>query len=90
MIVGSAALKALLTQHRPEALGGVSVADAEIDAAWFSRPPTPGGVPWEIRYLGNLPFALVENIDENSPDFEARLRAVERRLTAVITAKTQA
>ena len=60
---------------------GVQVIDAGIDAAWFSRPPQAGGVAWEIRHLGETPYALVENVDEYSPDFEAALRSVEVRLS---------
>ena len=69
---------------------GVSVMPADVDAAWFSRPPAEGGVAWEIRYLGPTPFALVENIDENEPDFEERLRSVEARLAAAVASKKSA
>jgi hypothetical protein len=68
----------------------VAVVDSDIDAAWFSRPPRPGGVAWEIRYLGEIQFAIVENIDENSPDFEHHLAAVEKRLTETISSKRNA
>ncbi len=59
---------------------GIKIKDSDIDAAWFSRPSANGGVPWELRYLGNKPFALVENIDEKDADFEESLSAVEARL----------
>ena len=59
-----------------------------IDMAWFSRPPRDGGVAWELRYLGEPPFALLETIDESSPDFEDSLRAVEERLTESTGSKT--
>ena len=71
-------------------LSDVRIVDSEIDTAWFSRPSKPGGVAWEIRYLGDTPFALVENIDENAADFEGRLRTVEARLFESITAKRSA
>src|SRR5687767_9494690 len=58
--------------------GGVRT--SELDAAWFSRPPKPGGVPWEIRYLGDPPFALLEFLDEEAIDFEKALSDVEQRL----------
>lgn len=60
--------------------GGVPVVDSKIDAAWFSRPPKPGGVAWEIRYFGGTPFALLEHIDEDDPEFETALHSVESRL----------
>jgi hypothetical protein len=68
----------------------VPVMDSDIDAAWFSRPPKSGGVAWEIRYLGQTPFALLENIDESNGDLEARLSAVEERLRASVAAKKPA
>ena len=66
------------------------IVDSEIDAAWFSRPPKSGGVAWEIRYLGDPPFALLETIDENEPDFEVRLQTVETRLFESIASKRSA
>ena len=59
----------------------VDVLDSDIDAAWFSRPPKAGDVSWEIRSLGATPFALVQFVDEDSPDFEQVLEAVKQRMT---------
>ncbi len=70
--------------------GDVPIIDAGIDAAWFSRPPKGGGVAWELRYLGDIPFALLENIDESNPAFENILGGVELRLSEAISAKTSA
>ena len=66
----------------------VAVVESEIDAAWFSRPPIPGGVAWELRYLGELPYALVEKIDEQNAGFENSLQEVEQRLTKTIAGRT--
>ncbi len=66
----------------------VPAKDSTIDAAWFSRPPKQGGVPWELRYLGDIPYALLEQIDEEAPEFEERLAEVEDRLRISIAAKT--
>ncbi len=71
-------------------LPGVDVLDSMIDAAWFSRPPTGGGVAWEIRYLGGTPFAFVEHLDEDDPEFERSLRRVEARLCEMLAAKESA
>lgn len=71
-------------------LDDVKIVDAEIDAAWFSRPPGKGRVAWEIRYLGDPPFALLESIDETAPDLEHLLRDVECRLIESIAAKISA
>ncbi len=68
----------------------IPVIRASIDAAWFSRPPADGGIAWEIRHLGNLPYALVENLDETSPDFIASLAKVEARLIDAIARRQTA
>ena len=83
----SAAASAVLDS---QVVAGVPVMPSDLDAAWFSRPPAEGGVAWEIRYLGPTPFALVENIDENEPDFEERLTSVEARLAAAVASKKSA
>lgn len=58
----------------------VSVIDSDVDAAWFSRPPGVGEISWEIRSLGTTPFALVEFVDEDSPNFEDVLEAAKQRM----------
>lgn len=68
--------------------GDVPVRSSEVDAVWFSRPPKPGGVAWEIRYLGDIPYALLENIDEDAPGFEEALANVESRMRDSIAEKT--
>jgi hypothetical protein len=65
----------------------VPIHASDIDAAWFSRPPKRGGVAWELRYLGEPAFALLENIDEAEDHFEDSLRAVETRLKDAIAGK---
>ena len=67
----------------------VPIHPSDIDAAWFSRPPRAGGIPWELRYLGEPPFALLENIDEDEADFGESLKAVERRLKDAVAGKKQ-
>jgi len=71
-------------------LNEAKITDSEIDAAWFSRPPKVGAVAWEIRYLGDPPFALLETIDESDPVFDDLLRDVEDRLRRSIAAKISA
>jgi hypothetical protein len=68
-------------------LGEAAIVPAPIDAAWFSRPPKEGPVPWEIRYLGKTPFALLESLSEKEADFEYLLSATEARLRESIAAK---
>ena len=79
-ILLSADLKKQVDGNIPHVVEGVRVKDADIDAAWFSRPPTPGGVAWELRHLSKTPYALLEYIDETDADFEHALRDVEVRL----------
>ncbi len=76
----SAALKERVGDTILHLVDGVQVMDADIDAAWFSRPPQAGGIAWEIRHLSETPYALLENIDENGARFEDALRGVETRL----------
>lgn len=60
---------------------------ADIDAAWFSRPPGDGPIAWELRYLGEKPFALLESLNENDPHFEESLAKIEGRLQTAVGAK---
>ena len=76
----SSRLKAELAAAGEDIFRDVGIADSDIDAAWFSRPPSDGGVPWEIRHLSDSPYSLLENIDENDAGFEDALKAVEDRL----------
>ena len=69
---------------------GVPVYPSDIDAAWFSRPPAASGVPWEVRYLGEVPFSLIENLDESDEAFEEQLSGVEDRLRERIASKRAA
>lgn len=70
--------------------GDVTIINSPIDAAWFSRPAKTGGVVWEIRYLGDFPFALLEKVDEDGAQFEDILAAVELRLKENIESKLSA
>lgn len=82
----SADLKRRLGESIDELFGEVAVSDSDIDAAWFSRPPKEG-VAWEIRHLSETPYALLETLDENGPDFELELQEVESRLRENTVAK---
>ncbi len=67
----------------------IPVDEGVVDAAWFSREPKPGTIPWEIRFLGTAQYALVEYLDESSPDFNAKVHQTEQRLAdAVAKART--
>ena len=66
-----------LGKNKDILFGGVAITVSEIDAAWFSRPQKKGIIAWEIRYLGELPYALLERVDESDPEFENILRRTE-------------
>ncbi|MBK7392769.1 MAG: hypothetical protein IPI64_05620 [Chloracidobacterium sp.] len=83
-------LTAALKSNVGETFAGVSVADSDIDAAWFSRPPQTGPIAWEIRHLSIAPYALLEHLDETDAEFEATLRAVETRLRDAVAKKQSA
>ena len=70
-----------------ESIINVPYMRSEIDAAWFSRPPCNGPIAWELRYLGEKPFALLENLNENDADFEQSLAEIESRLQAAVDGK---
>lgn len=89
-ILLSASLKTKIEVHLSHLIDGVQVMNFDIDAAWFSRPPKPGGVVWEIRHLSETPYSLVEKVDEDSIDFEATLRAVELRLRETLLIRKSA
>lgn len=86
----SVSLTTELKKSVGEIFAGVSVADSDIDAAWFSRTPQPGAIAWEIRHLSTAPYALLEHLDETNADFESALRAVETRLRDAVAKKQQA
>ena len=86
----SAELKQQLGDGIAALFGEVPVSVSDIDAAWFSRPPKPGGVAWEVRHLSESPYALLEVLDENGPDFEVSLQKLESRLRENVTGKTNA
>ncbi len=65
---------------RQTIFGDAVINVSEFDAAWFSRPPIKGSVAWELRYLGEMPYALLESVDESDPEFENILRQTEERL----------
>lgn len=60
-------------------LGDADVADADLDALWFSRQSNPDVEAWELRRLTVLPFALVTLVQTNatSDELEAALTQIE-------------
>ena len=61
---------------------GVSVAESEVDAMWFTRAAAGGREAWELRLVAEPPYALFELFepDESEEDREDVRREMEARL----------
>ena len=55
---------------------GAAVAGSDVDAMWFTRPSAEGREAWELRLVGDTPYALFELFE---PDEEEEDRADVRR-----------
>jgi hypothetical protein len=86
----SPALSKTLGVDKDPLFGNAMIIESVIDAAWFSRPPQKGEVAWEIRYLGDISYSLLEKANENDPEFENILHNVEERLRDYVAMKESA
>jgi hypothetical protein len=61
---------------------GVAVAESEVDAMWFARAAAGGREAWELRLVGETPYALFELFEpDESEDERADVRReMEARL----------
>jgi hypothetical protein len=61
---------------------GVAVCESEVDAIWFTRAAQGGREAWELRLVGETPYALFELFepDESEEDREDVRREMEARL----------
>lgn len=50
--------------------GDITIAESDLDAAWFSRPADNGRIAWELRSLTNTPFALVDSSEPEADETE--------------------
>ncbi|MBK9215334.1 MAG: hypothetical protein IPM59_06990 [Chloracidobacterium sp.] len=89
VLLSDASRKAL-ADRADELFADVDINTSRLDAAWFSRPPKPGETAWELRYLGDIAYAVLEYVDEDSAGFETALADVEARMAEAITRKHQA
>jgi hypothetical protein len=66
----------------PAAFEGVAASESDVDAMWFSRPSAEGREAWELRLVGDAPYALFELFehDEEEEDREDVRREMEARL----------
>jgi hypothetical protein len=61
---------------------GAPVAGSDVDAMWFTRPSAEGREAWELRLVGDTPYALFELFehDEEEEDRADVRREMEARL----------
>ena len=61
---------------------GAPVDESEVDAMWFTRPSAEGREAWELRLVGDTPYALFELFepDEAEEDRADVRREMEARL----------
>lgn len=61
---------------------GAPATESDVDAMWFSRPSAEGREAWELRLVGDTPYALFELFepDEAEEDREDVRREMEARL----------
>ena len=55
---------------------GAAADESEVDAMWFTRPSAEGREAWELRLVGDTPYALFELFE---PDEAEEERADVRR-----------
>ncbi|HEV2864807.1 MAG TPA: hypothetical protein VGX48_27680 [Pyrinomonadaceae bacterium] len=70
-------------------LGGVRPEESDVDAMWFSRPSQGGREAWELRLVGDTPYALFELFepDEDEEDRRDVRREMEARLREYVGTK---
>jgi|ERR1044072_4837906 radical SAM superfamily enzyme with C-terminal helix-hairpin-helix motif len=61
---------------------GAPANESDVDALWFTRPSAEGREAWELRLVGDTPYALFELFepDEEEEDREDVRREMEARL----------
>ena len=69
------------------AFEGAAAEESVVDAMWFSRPSAEGREAWELRLVGDTPYALFELFepDEEEEDREDVRREMEARLREYVT-----
>ncbi|HEX8151095.1 MAG TPA: hypothetical protein VF591_28185, partial [Pyrinomonadaceae bacterium] len=70
---------------------GAPADGSDVDAMWFTRPSAEGRVAWELRLVGDAPYALFELFepDEDEEDREDVRREMEARLREYAAPGTQ-
>lgn len=70
-----------------DAFGGLAPEDSTADALWFSRASHEGREAWELRLVGETPYALFETFeaDEEEEAREDVRREMEARLREYVS-----
>lgn len=78
----AAELRAGAADEGASGFEGAPVTESEVDAMWFKRPSAGGREAWELRLVGDTPYALFELFepDEEEEDREDVRREMEARL----------
>jgi hypothetical protein len=68
---------------------GAAADDSDVDAMWFTRPSAEGREAWELRLVGDTPYALFELFepDEDEEDRADVRREMEARLRDYVSQK---
>ncbi|HKE56556.1 MAG TPA: hypothetical protein VKB46_07640 [Pyrinomonadaceae bacterium] len=76
-----------LTPSELDLLGGVPIAEATVDALWFSRPSHHNREAWELRLLAETQYALFETFeaDETEGQREEVRQEMESRLREYVS-----
>lgn len=83
--------RAELGQDSAELFGDVLQIESEIDALWFARASHGTREAWELRLMGEPPYALFETFeqDEAEEDREDVRREMEARLRVYAQGRNQ-
>jgi hypothetical protein len=63
-ILISESFRSKLGNSDGELFGKADIIRSDLDAAWFSRSSSPGKETWELRFLGNSPYAIDSFLDD--------------------------
>lgn len=66
---------------------GAPLSESDVEAMWFTRPSAEGREAWELRLVGDTPYALFElfEADEEEEDREDVRREMEARLREYVS-----
>jgi hypothetical protein len=76
-----------LSEFDVDAFENVKPEAAAVDALWFARPSHAGREAWELRFVGETPYALFETFeaDEAEEAREEMRREMEARLREYVS-----